>query len=164
VEDRHLFLLSGRQALRIHIDSPCVLEQSRHTTRFALCFGGGELAPAVFLVHKLVRMCVVKLFKSPKSHAKRSSFYMVATESQTGHPEVALAISQWKRMWEFATFGNGDEYERQLRENSSRAQDILDDFGPELTRIGKDIWDIQARALSKAPFVAKKSVHSCAVR
>jgi hypothetical protein len=41
---------------------------------------------------------------------------------------------------------------------------ILDDFGPELVRMGKDIWEIQARALSKAPLVARESVYLSAVR
>ena len=122
-----------------------------------------EAMDTVELLHRFNHFSTVKLFKSSKSHAKRSSFYMVATDIQTGHPEVAIAISQWKRMWKVATFGSGDEYESQLLENSSRAQDILDDFGPELIRMGKDIWDIQARALSRAPFVAKTSVHSWAV-
>jgi 23S rRNA U2552 (ribose-2'-O)-methylase RlmE/FtsJ len=123
-----------------------------------------EAMDTVELLHRFNCFSTVRLFKPSKNHGKRSSFYMVATNIQSGHPEVAMAISQWKRMWEVATFGSADEYESQLRENSSRAQDILVDFGPELVRMGKDIWDIQARALSKAPFVAKKSVHSCAVR
>lgn len=114
-----------------------------------------EAMDTIELLYRFNRFSVVKLFKSSKSHAKRSSFYMVATDIQTGHSEVAMAISQWKRMWEVATFGSGDEYESQLRENSSRAQDVLDDFGPELVRMGKKIWDTQARALFKAPFVAR---------
>jgi hypothetical protein len=48
---------------------------------------------------------------------------------------MAMAISQWKRMWEVATFGSDDGHKSQSRENSSRAQDILDDFGPELVRM-----------------------------
>lgn len=44
--DGHFFLLSRGQELNIPIDSSCVLEQSSHTTRFILCFSGGELAPA----------------------------------------------------------------------------------------------------------------------
>jgi hypothetical protein len=118
-----------------------------------------EAMDTVELLYRFSRFSIVKLFKSSRSHTKRSSFYMVATDIQTGHPEVAMAISQWKRMWEVSTFGSGDECESRIRENSSRAQDIMDDFGPELVRMGKDIWDIQARALSKAPFVAKGSVH-----
>lgn len=56
-------------------------------------------------------------------------------------------------MWEIATFGSDDDYENQVRDNSSRVQDILDDFGPKLVQMGRDVWDIQARALSKAPFI-----------
>jgi hypothetical protein len=123
-----------------------------------------EAMDTVQLLYRFNRFSLVKLLKSSKSHAKRSSFYMVATDIQTGHPDVAMAISQWKRMWEASTFGNGDKYESHIRENSSRARDILDAFGPELVRMGKDIWDIQARALSKAPFVARESVYLSAVR
>jgi hypothetical protein len=118
-----------------------------------------EAMDTVELLYRFSRFSIVKLFKSSKSHTKRSSFHMAATDIQNGHPEVAMAISQWKRMWEVSTFGSGDEYESRIRENSSRAQDIMDDFGPELVRMGKDIWDMQARALSKAPSVAKGSVH-----
>lgn len=82
---------------------------------------------------------------------------MVGSDIRTEHPEVAKAISQWKRMWEVATFGSDDDYENQVRGNSSCVQDILDDFGPEVVLLGRNIWAIQAQALSKAPFIAEGS-------
>jgi hypothetical protein len=56
VADGHLFLLSRRQTLNIPIDSPCVLEQSSHTTRLYFALVAGSLLQ-LRLVHKLVRMC-----------------------------------------------------------------------------------------------------------
>jgi 23S rRNA U2552 (ribose-2'-O)-methylase RlmE/FtsJ len=123
-----------------------------------------EAIDTVELLYQFDHFSTIRLFKPAPSHAKRSSFYMVASDIQTGHPEVATAIVRWKRMWEVATFGNDDDYEIQVRENSSRVQDILDAFGQELVRMGKDIWDIQARALSKAPFIAGGSGYPRAAR
>lgn len=123
-----------------------------------------EAIDTVELLYLFNSFCAVRLFKPATSHAKRSSFYMVALDIQTEHPEVAKAICRWKRMWEVATFGSDDEYESQVREDSSCVQDILDDFGPELVLIGRSIWGIQARALSKAPFIAGGSGYPRAAR
>jgi 23S rRNA U2552 (ribose-2'-O)-methylase RlmE/FtsJ len=116
-----------------------------------------EAMDTVELLYRFNRFSTVRLFKPATSHTKRSSFYMVGSDIQTGHPEVAMAISRWKNLWKVATFGSDDEYETQVRESSLHVQDILDDFGPKLMHMGKDIWNIQARALLKAPFIAKRS-------
>lgn len=63
-----------------------------------------------------------------------------------------------KRMWAVATFGYDENYGKQVRRGSSLAEKVLDDFGPELVRMGRKIWDIQAQALAKASFIAGSSV------
>lgn len=95
----------------------------------------------------------VRLFKPAVHHAKRSSFYMVATDIQSRHPEAVLAVESWKGTWKAATFGSDEEYQEALRVGDPDVEEILEGFGPELVRLGKSIWDIQATALAKAPFV-----------
>ena len=88
-------------------------------------------------------------------HAKRSSFYMIATNIQSRHYEAVLAVERWKRQWKVATFGTDVEYEEELRAACLNAEEVLGEFGIELVRLGREVWEIQARALEKAPFIKK---------
>ena len=44
-------------------------------------------------------------------------------------------------------------YHNALLENAPGAEALLKEFGPRLVELGKKIWDIQANALAKAPFL-----------
>jgi hypothetical protein len=55
-----------------------------------------EAVDTVELLCQFSRFSSVPLFKPAKCHAKRSSFYMVASDIQTEHPEVITAIQSWK--------------------------------------------------------------------
>lgn len=112
-----------------------------------------ELWSTVFLLHKFSKFSSLMLFKPTAGHAKRSSFYMVATKIDPQHPEAVLAIEKWKKIWTTATFGTQEDYETVLMEGDETVEEVLEEFGSELIRLGKKIWHIQAKALSNAPFI-----------
>lgn len=85
---------------------------------------------------------------------------MVGTNIQTEHPEVTTVIQSWKHTWAVATFGGDEDYGEIVRRNNSEAERILDDFGSELVRLGRKIWDIQGKALANAPFITGSSVRT----
>ncbi|PGG97287.1 hypothetical protein AJ79_09273 [Helicocarpus griseus UAMH5409] len=108
---------------------------------------------SVQVLYTFSKFCSVRVFKPGRFHAKRSSFYMVATKIQNRHPEAVLAVSRWKQLYRAATFGTDEEYKEENEENGLRVETVLEEFGPELVRLGRDIWNIQAAALAKAPFM-----------
>jgi 23S rRNA U2552 (ribose-2'-O)-methylase RlmE/FtsJ len=119
-----------------------------------------EAVDTVELLCQFNRFSSITLFKPAKCHAKRSSFYMVGSNIQTEHPEVITAIQNWKHTWAVATFGGEEDYGEIVRRDNSQAERTLDDFGSELVRLGRKIWDIQARALANAPFITGSSVRT----
>ena len=121
-----------------------------------------ELWSSVSLLHKFSKFSSLMLFKPTAGHAKRSSFYMVATNMDPRHPEAKLAIEKWKKIWTTATFGTQENYERVLMEGDETVEEVLEEFGSELMRLGKKIWHIQAKALADAPFIrgAENSINN----
>jgi 23S rRNA U2552 (ribose-2'-O)-methylase RlmE/FtsJ len=114
-----------------------------------------EATDTVSLLYSFNKFSSVKLFKPTRHHAKRSSFYMIATNIQSQHCEAVLAVKRWKRQWKVATFGTDVEYEEELRAACLNTEEVLGEFGIELVRLGREIWGIQARALEKAPFIKR---------
>ena len=112
-----------------------------------------EATETVSLLYKFSKFSSIKLFKPARHHAKRSSFYMIATNIQSQKREAVLAVERWKRQWKIATFGTDVEYEEELRAVCLNAEEVLEEFGRELVRLGREVWGIQARALEKAPFI-----------
>jgi 23S rRNA U2552 (ribose-2'-O)-methylase RlmE/FtsJ len=112
-----------------------------------------ELWSTVSLLHRFSKFSSLMLFKPTAGHAKRSSFYMVATKIDPQHPAARLAIEQWKRIWKSATFGTQEDYETVLMKREQTVEEVLEEFGSELIIMGKKIWRIQAKALADAPFI-----------
>ncbi|KXH51172.1 hypothetical protein CNYM01_04502 [Colletotrichum nymphaeae SA-01] len=96
--------------------------------------------------------------KKPRSsHKKRSSFYLVATNVQSKHPAAIKAIASWKKTWNDLTFGVEDNVANDsLGEEEPSVEEVLDDFGEQLVRLGRSVWHIQGQALEKAPFIQGK--------
>ena len=105
------------------------------------------------LLHLLDSFSNIQLFKSTRSHATRSSFYVIAQNIQVSNVRVAEAISIWKQQWKIANFGSDDEYWKTFRAREQDAMAILETFGETFVRIGKPIWEIQANALNQAPYM-----------
>jgi len=164
-------VLCDGQVLRTHVRAAYrQMREARRLTVTQLAIGlehvkiGGtmvvllhkvEATDTVSLLYRFSKFSSVMLFKPTRHHAKRSSFYMIATNIQSQHCEAVLAVERWKREWKVATFGTDVEYEEELRAACLNAEEVLGEFGIELVRLGREIWEIQARALEKAPFIKK---------
>ncbi|TKA74652.1 hypothetical protein B0A55_07964 [Friedmanniomyces simplex] len=145
--------------------------EGREATRLAvtqLALGLEHLTPGgtmVVLLHKVeawntirllskFKQCAsIKLFKPTRAHAKRSSFYMVATQVESRCPQAAEAIVEWQRMWKIATFGTDQELDETIRASEADVEDVLTKFGPDIISMGRRVWGIQTEALAKAPFM-----------
>lgn len=114
-----------------------------------------EACDTVSLLHRFNKFSSIRLFKPARHHAKRSSFYMIATNVQSQHREAVLSVESWKREWRAATFGTEEEYEKALRTERLDVEKIVEEFGSELVSLGRKVWEIQTRALEKAPFIKK---------
>ena len=112
-----------------------------------------EAPDTVSLLYTFSRFSSIELFKHKSKRGTRSSFYMVATNIERQCQEVELAISKWKDAWKIATFGTDKEYKEVCRTGASEVENVFESFGPELVRLGRDIWRIQAEALERAAFI-----------
>ncbi|KAJ5356532.1 hypothetical protein N7517_011141 [Penicillium concentricum] len=173
LEQSRLFdlVICDGQVLRQH--TRALYRESREAKRLAttqLALGLQHLRPGgtiVVLLHRLEawntvnliwtfhKISSVRLFKPKTAHAKRSSFYMVATKVESQHPEAIEAVKRWKRIWRDATFASDEEYGKVILDEDPSVETLLEDFGPKLVKLGKAIWKTQANALTKAPFIKK---------
>ncbi|KAL2841163.1 FtsJ-like methyltransferase family protein [Aspergillus pseudoustus] len=113
-----------------------------------------EAPDCVYLLYTFEKFASVRLFKPTRAHAKRSSFYMVATNIRSDCEEAGNAIAMWKRMWNVATFGSDEVYQEAIWDDDRPdAVSLLSEFGPRLVGLGREVWDIQSNALAKAPFI-----------
>lgn len=109
------------------------------------------------LIRGLKKFATVVLFKPKSGHAKRSSFYMIASAIRSADDEAVKAVWEWKREWKVATLGTDEEW----REEYSVAagfgglgiEGVLEEFGPTLVKLGQKLWRTQADALEGASFM-----------
>jgi 23S rRNA U2552 (ribose-2'-O)-methylase RlmE/FtsJ len=109
------------------------------------------------LLYTFSKFSSVQLFKPKKYHATRSSFYMIVTDVQSQHLEAQSAVAAWKKQWNAATFGTDEEVEEAIRAEFFDVDKVLQDFGPELLRMGRAVWVTQAQALSKKSWTRKQT-------
>ncbi|KAL7805132.1 hypothetical protein V8C44DRAFT_341690 [Trichoderma aethiopicum] len=164
----HLVFCDG-QVLRTHVRAAYREQwEARRLTATQLAIGlehvslGGtmvvllhklEAVDTVSLIYTFSRFSTVQLFKPGRAHAKRSSFYLVATNIQSTSPLAREAVESLKQTWRVMTFGSDEERVKKVWEDHMDEQVLVEQFGPQLVRLGREIWDIQARALEKAPFM-----------
>jgi 23S rRNA U2552 (ribose-2'-O)-methylase RlmE/FtsJ len=115
-----------------------------------------EGVDTVSLLHTFSKFSSVTLFKPSKHHAKRSSFYVVATNIQSQCCEAIRAVERWKRQWRIATLGTDSECKEEFRMECWKARKLLEEFGEELIELGREIWNTQSTALKKAPFIKRR--------
>lgn len=167
-------VLCDGQVLRTH-ERASYREQSEATrlTMVQIALGLEHLRPGanmIVLLHKPERLYCMKLleafrkfskidlFKPFPQHAKRSSFYMVASNVQSGSKQAQDLVQQCKHRWRLHTFGTDAELET-VKDNDERdAQRLIDDFGPELIRLAQSVWKKQTEALEKAPFIQDREI------
>ncbi|KAI3326577.1 hypothetical protein HD806DRAFT_411212 [Xylariaceae sp. AK1471] len=112
----------------------------------------------VLLLHTFCKFSSVQVFKPKRGRAKRLSCYLVASNIQPRHEDAIQAIQTWKQLWKTATFETEEEYKQLVRSFEPNVEEILDDFGPMLVKLGRAAWETQAAALAKAPFVRNAKV------
>jgi len=107
----------------------------------------------VCYLRRFAKFSSVQLYKPTEGHTQRSSFYMVATDVKCQDPEAILAIEDWKALWRAATFGTEKDFAEALREGEPSAEELLEEFGSELVKHGKKVWETQANALAQASYI-----------
>lgn len=173
IRETQLFdlVLCDGQVLRTHARARAPYRETREparlkTTQLALglehikpdgtmvvLFHKIEAWDTVCFLHRFSKFSSVRLYKPTAGHAKRSSFYMVATKIRRQDPEAIRAIEKWKAVWRAATFGTDEDFAEALRKDEQSADEMLEEFGSELVRHGRKVWDTQANALAQAPFI-----------
>jgi hypothetical protein len=80
----------------------------------------------------------VSLFKSKKSHAIRSSFYMVASNVQSRSGDALKAISKWQNVWILATLVFDEDSLRSVFnfQGHLEVERVLQESGSDLIRLG----------------------------
>ncbi|XXH01841.1 hypothetical protein Hte_008203 [Hypoxylon texense] len=162
-------VLCDGQVLRTHERAPYrEKREAKRLTVTQLALGMEHLRPGgtmVVLLHKIEKyhtanllrtfskFSSVRSFKPERGHRLRSSFYMVATNVQSQHPDAIQAIKAWKAAWKVATFGTDGDYEHSARIDGGDAEEMLAEFGADLVNMGRQAWRVQADALLKAPFI-----------
>jgi hypothetical protein len=111
-----------------------------------------EALDTVEMIRQFTKFSSVALFKPEEGHTTRSSLYMVATNVQPKHTDAVSAVEGWKKMWELATLGSDEQYEAHIRATEPNAKEIVAEFGADLVKLGKKVWEIQASPLAKASF------------
>ncbi|KAE8155064.1 hypothetical protein BDV25DRAFT_135397 [Aspergillus avenaceus] len=143
-----------REAIRLTMTQLALgLEHLRPGGSMVVLLHKLEAWDTVQLLYMFRKFSSVKLFKSRKSHAKRSSFYMVASDIRSRHPDALGAVEMWKGLWRVATFGSDEDYAAAFADRGLDVRVVLEEFGAELVRLGRLIWDTQAKALETAPFL-----------
>jgi Fe-S-cluster formation regulator IscX/YfhJ len=98
------------------------------------------------------------------AHRTRSSFYLVAKNVQSRHPEALRAIADWKSTWRNLTFPQSiDEKEvkqqqiDQAHMEIGEAKDLLTSSGRRLLEVMQPVWLIQRDALKNASWLKNKA-------
>lgn len=100
------------------------------------------------LLYMFSKFSQVQLFKPERSHAIRSSFYLIAKSVQPRNSHALKAISGWRRSWLTTTFRSCPEDPVTEEEVLS----VLSQFGEHYVSLGIPIWGIQKAALERSSF------------
>ncbi|TQV90206.1 FtsJ-like methyltransferase family protein [Cordyceps javanica] len=93
----------------------------------------------VCFIHRFNKFSSIKLYKPECGHKIRSSFYLVASNIQSQHPEALLAIAKWKSVWSAVTFGTEEKLANVINEGEPAPEILLEEFGATLIEQGSDI-------------------------
>jgi len=98
------------------------------------------------------KIASIQLFKPAKTHATRSSFYLIAKNVQPRNAEALAAVEGWKEAWRVATFPCflDEDFQDVQAVDSTEVEDLLKIFGERVVELGNPIWQIQKDALGKA--------------
>lgn len=171
LEDGHgfdLVICDGAVFRTKEMDLHVLFRESRRLFLAQMALGLGHLRPGgtmIVLLHKVegldsIRLlrafdsfAKVELFKPWNGHAKRSSFYMIASDVQSTDHRAVEAVQEWKRQWKLRTLGTDEEWEDERARAAGFGElgieGVLEEFGPTLVKMANDgqVWRKQAAAL-----------------
>ncbi|KAJ5471953.1 hypothetical protein N7539_008522 [Penicillium diatomitis] len=111
----------------------------------------------VCILHAFNEFSTIQLYKHPKAHAIKSSFYLVAKNVNLDHDAAKESIAYWKALWKYLTFKESRPIalpeSKLYRSDDASVRILREKFGPKFLNIAQPIWEIQAEALRKAPFI-----------
>lgn len=126
---------------------------------------GGSIVLLLHRVESWQTVCIlnifnqvsdIQLYKPPRIHAVKSSFYLVARNVNLEHALVKTSISYWKDLWEYLTFREFKDipYPTSALYNPGEdfAEIVRKGFGPRFIKLARPVWRFQADALRKASF------------
>ncbi|KAE8165713.1 hypothetical protein BDV40DRAFT_308641 [Aspergillus tamarii] len=115
----------------------------------------------VCLLHAFDQFSDIQLFKHPKCHAIKSSFYLVAKNIDLEHDTAKLLLQHSKSLWKYLTFKSFDNVVRTSSSLYEPKSEIIcqlrDGFGSRLIELAREVWTIQTQALRAADFMADRS-------
>ncbi|KAJ1332041.1 FtsJ-like methyltransferase [Microdochium nivale] len=111
---------------------------------------------SIALLHTFSKFADVQVYKPQASHRKRSSFYLVAKNVRSDSADARQAVEKWKSYWRAATFGAAEDLQGLRGATPDEVEAVLEEFGEELIRLAYPVWQLQANALSDAPWMKKK--------
>lgn len=101
----------------------------------------------------------IVLFKPLAAHKARGSFYLVAKNVQPHHKDALMAVQDWTKAWEDATFrawtgeGREDAFSGNRSDSTALSQHVtkvMDEFGERLITLGENAWKTQEEAIRKS--------------
>ncbi|KAG9515741.1 NAD(P)-binding protein, partial [Aureobasidium melanogenum] len=108
------------------------------------------------LIHMFDQFSHIHIVKPTRSHATRSSFYLVAKNIQHQNPACVKAMELFKLIWERATLKDETAASALLYKDlclvEKSLQPEIEEFGQRFIELVRHTWKIQANALEKAPF------------
>ncbi len=108
---------------------------------------------SALIMYTFSKFARVRTFKPTKKHQTRSSFYMIAQDVQPDHEFAKAALQEWKDTWWRATFGGKNGTGEMPEEPTDGfVHYVIEQFGKQLIEMGRDVWRIQADALSKTEY------------
>jgi 23S rRNA U2552 (ribose-2'-O)-methylase RlmE/FtsJ len=153
-QERAAYREQPREARRLGTGQLVIaLEHIRPGGTMVVLLHGVDEPRSATLLHQFSKFASLKLFKPTKSHAARSSFYMIATNIEPEHDDAVAAVKDWKRMWEIATFAEDEEYDAYTSEHQPSEETLVAEFGKALVTLGKEVWSVQAKALGNSWWV-----------
>ncbi|KAH6654301.1 hypothetical protein BKA67DRAFT_646047 [Truncatella angustata] len=161
--------------LRTHVRATYRERKERHrllTSQLVLAFQrietGGTLVCRFHKIEGIETVNMLRLFnmfskihvwKPLKTHAARSSFYMIAKDVQPHSPEAVKAINEWKREWKEFTLNTEEEsvevkpaFDNNDPIRVETAKNIIEEFGQQLIDLARPIWNIQSHGMRAKPF------------
>ncbi|KAJ5761171.1 hypothetical protein N7520_008327 [Penicillium odoratum] len=112
-----------------------------------------EAWDTVCILNAFNQFSEIELYKHPKCHAIKSSFYLVARNIDLEHPAAKESVSYWRSLWRYLTFKDIPVPESTLYgSDDAFVQKLIEEFGPYYRKIARPVWKCQAKALRKQSF------------